>query len=323
MRIAKAAVATVIDCPEPVLTARFLQDAAAALHLPVETLTDDLATLRSDAAEAERRRAEFRARQEESARPAREPAPAAEPPAPIEADWEAEPEATAFDYPEDFAEPPAAPPLSALEASQNLAGALCELLAHHFHESEIMACLIRHLPPAFVHNPYASKLYDLAIAASLAQAPTLTPPDDDPPFRAYLATLFAEPDRLAAGGEDVTPLTYAHDLVRAYWVREYERRTRLLDPDSIEAFTLTQSRKRLQSLPWEAAAPFMDALNPNLAAPPRPAPDTPKAQAGPDFPEPDTPPPEETLPPEDTPPSIPPPEPSWEPDDAGDFYDTL
>ena len=323
MRIAKAAVATVIDCPEPVLTARFLQDAATALHLPVETLTDDLATLRADAAEAERRRAEFRARQEETARPAREPAPAAEPPAPIEADWEDVPEATAIDYPEDFAEPPAAPPLSALEASHNLAGALCELLAHHFHEPEIMACLIRHLPPAFVHNPYASKLYDMAIAASLAKAPTLTPPADDPPFRAYLATLFAAPDRLAAGGEDVTPLTYAHDLVRAYWMREYERRTRSLDPDSIEAFTLTQSRKRLQSLPWEAAAPFMDALTPNLAAPPRHAPDTPKPQAEPNFPEPDTPPTEGTPPTEEARQYLPPPDSFLEPDDAGDFYDTL
>ena len=70
-------------------------------------------------------------------------------------------------------------------------------------------------------------------------------------------------------------------------------------------------------------APFMDALNPNLAAPPRPAPDTPKAQAGPDFPEPDTPPPEGTPPPEEAQLPIPPPEPTWEPDDAGDFYDTL
>ena len=269
MRIAKAAVATVLDCPEPVLTARFLQDAADALHLPVETLRQDLDALRADAAEAERRRAEFRARQEQ-------PAPAQ--PVSLEEEWAAEDEAPEpVPYPEDFAEPPAAPPLSDLDASHNLAGALCELLAHHFHEPEIMGCLIRHLPPTFVHNPFASKLYDLAVEASLNGAKTLAPQTGDPAFTAFLAKLFAQPERILAAGEEITPLTYAHDLVRAYWIREYERRTRLLNPDSVEAFTLTASRKRLQSLPWEAAAPFMDALDPKLAAPaPTPAPTAPK-----------------------------------------------
>ena len=271
MRIAKAAVATVLDCPEPVLTARFLQDAADALRLPVATLNSDLETLRADAAEAERRRAEFRARQE----------------------------------------PPAGPtPLAELEASNNLAGALCELLAHHFHEREVMDCLVRHLPPAFVHNPFAAKLYELAVAASLAGAPNLSPPKDDAELNAFLAHLFAAPDRIAAGGEEITPLVYARDLVRAYWLREYGRRARAADPDSVEAFTLTQSRKRLQALPWEAAAPFMDALNPTLAAP-RPAEAEPAR----------TPPKAAEAAPE--PPAGP--LPDWEPapDDDGDLYDTL
>lgn len=306
MRIAKAAVATVLDCPEPVLTARFLQDAADALRLPVATLNSDLETLRADAAEAERRRAEFRARQEPPAGPTPIPAPEEAPPP--EEEWVAD-APDAF-YPEDFAEPPAAPPLAELEASNNLAGALCELLAHHFHEREVMDCLVRHLPPAFVHNPFAAKLYELAVAASLAGAPNLSPPKDDAELNAFLAHLFAAPDRIAAGGEEITPLVYARDLVRAYWLREYGRRARAADPDSVEAFTLTQSRKRLQALPWEAAAPFMDALNPTLAAP-RPAEAEPvrtppkAAEAGPE-------PPAGPLP-------------DWEPapDDDGDLYDTL
>jgi hypothetical protein len=35
----------------------------------------------------------------------------------------------------------------------------------------------------------------------------------------------------------------------------------------MEAFQLTLHRKRLQSLTWEEAAPFMNALDPNFALP--------------------------------------------------------
>ncbi len=323
MRIAKAAVATVLDCPEPVLTARFLQDAANALHLPVETLTQDLESLRADAAEAERRREAFRARQEA------QPTVAIEQPPPFDDGWDDADEAPLDVYPEDSAEPEPAPALIDLEASRNLAGALCELLAHHFHEPDVMGCLIRHLPPAFVHNPFASKVYDLAVAASLNGARTLSPPDDDPAFKDYLARIFAAPDRIVAAGEDITPLTYAQDLVRAYWLREYERRAKMLDPDSIEAFTLTQSRKRLQSLSWQAAEPYLDALNPVLAAPkPAPPPPSKPSTIGEGALQEDQPVPasntvdyEATPPPPIPDPNLPP---AWDPpNEEEDIYDTL
>lgn len=323
MRIAKAAVATVLDCPEPVLTARFLQDAANALHLPVETLTQDLESLRADAAEAERRREAFRARQEA------QPTVAIEQPPPFDDGWDDADEAPLDVYPEDSAEPEPAPALADLEASRNLAGALCELLAHHFHEPDVMGCLIRHLPPAFVHNPFASKVYDLAVAASLNGARTLSPPDDDPAFKDYLARIFAAPDRIVAAGEDITPLTYAQDLVRAYWLREYERRAKMLDPDSIEAFTLTQSRKRLQSLSWQAAEPYLDALNPILAAPkPESPPPSKPSTIGEGALQEDQPVPAsntvdyEAAPPPPIPdPNLPP---AWDPsDEEEDIYDTL
>lgn len=323
MRIAKAAVATVLDCPEPVLTARFLQDAANALHLPVETLTQDLESLRADAAEAERRREAFRARQEA------QPTVAIEQPPPFDDGWDDADEAPLDVYPEDSAEPEPAPALIDLEASRNLAGALCELLAHHFHEPDVMGCLIRHLPPAFVHNPFASKVYDLAVAASLNGARTLSPPDDDPAFKDYLARIFAAPDRIVAAGEDITPLTYAQDLVRAYWLREYERRAKMLDPDSIEAFTLTQSRKRLQSLSWQAAEPYLDALNPVLAAPkPESPPPSKPSTIGEGALQEDQPVPAsntvdyEAAPPPPIPdPNLPP---AWDPpDEEEDIYDTL
>lgn len=281
VRIARAAVAAVADCPEPVLTARFLQDAASALNLPVSTLESDLETLRADAAEAARRREEFAARQ---AALAGNPPPAPKPREPIDT-VEDYSDVGLYDpleddtpvYDEDLAEPAFAPQLIDLEAAHNLAGALCELLAHSFADPEVMSCLIRHLPPAFVHNPYAAKLYDLAIAATLAKAPRLSPPADDPEFTAYLAKLFALPDRLAADAE-TTPEHFARDLVKAYWIREYDRRSALLDPASPEAFLLAQSKKRLQTLSWEAAAPFMDALNPSLSAAPVSRPPAPAAR---------------------------------------------
>ena len=312
MRIAKAAVATVIDCPEPVLTARFLQDAATALNLPAETLMADLESLRADAAEAERRRAEFRARQEAAERPA----PDQEVAAPISPELAAEAwadEDTQVDYPEDFVEPPAAPPLAELDASKNLAGALCELLAHHFHEPEIMDCLLRHLPPSFVHNPFAAKLYTLATDASIHRAQTLSPPPEDEDFNAFLARLFAEPDRITAGGDEITPLSYARDVVRAYWLREFSRRARDLDPNSVEALALTQSRKRLQALPWEAAAPYMDALSPSLSTPPPPPQPRRREEADEPAPSPEPPPPAQPTEAWESPP----------PEDAEDLYDTL
>ena len=276
VRMAKMAVATVLDCPEPVLTARFLQDAAEALRLPVETLTRDLEALRADAAEAEERRRSFQARQQEGRAPA--PAPSApEVTPPSEAEFLPEEEMAGDLVPvddlpgpeepfvPDAPEPPpvATPSLAELEASQNLAGALCELLAHHFHEPEVMNCLIQHLPPHFVHNPYAARLYDLAVKAALAGDPCLAPPKDDPDFADYLGRLFAGPDRIAADGE-YTPLLYAQDLIRQYWLREYTSRAKLLEPTSPEAFALTLSRKRLQTLAWDEAAPFMNAADPKL-----------------------------------------------------------
>ena len=292
VRMAKAAVATVLDCPEPVLVARFLQDAARALKVPVETLQHDLEALRENAAAAEERRQAFQARQAQLPEAERPEAPAAlDEPAeellvdeaefvPVDDFGETPPANEALPAGEGEVEaPPAAPSMGELVASQNLAGALCELLAHHFAEPEVMDCLIRHLPPAFVHHPYAAKFYDLAVSAALSGAAVLTPPADDPAFSDYLVRLFAAPDRIAADGE-FTPLAYARDLVRCYWMREYDRRARLLSPDTPEALTLLLSKKRLQTLPWEQAEPFLDATHVQLAAlePPKAGPDRPSTR---------------------------------------------
>ncbi len=329
LRIAKAAVTTVIDCPEPVLTARFLQDAAEALRLPLSTLEADLESLREDAAEAQRRREAFLMRQQEE-RPAPTPSSPTQGPTistqteetylDTTGDFVADDAGTEEPYyPEDFGEPAPTQSITDIEASQNLAGALCELLAHHFTDQAVMGCLLRHLPPHFVHNPFAAKFYDLSIAASLNHSATLAPPHDDTEFCDYCARIFALPDRLAAADNDITPLSYAQDLVRQYWLREYERRALLCEPETHEAFQLAQSRKRLQSLSWEAAAPYMDALDPKLltltpptSTPQKPTPASETAEPSPAATD---------VYPEENDVQLDVFEPSF--DDAGDLYDTL
>lgn len=286
VRIARAAVMTVLNCPAPVLTARFLQDAASLLNLPLETLTHDLETVRNDAAEVERRRAEFQAHQERLSAKQTQVAPQ---PTPVDSsdftpspDYEDAPidefeHLDSFDSEEHvtLVDDTPTPPLLDLGASQNLSNALCELLVHHFTDAEVMGCLLKHLPPSFVRNPFAAKLYDLAVEATLAKRQVLAPDRSDEAFTAFLTRAFSAPDRTNSGNEDQTPLAYAQDLIRLFWLHEFEYREKLLDPTTPEAFQLTLDRKRLQSLSWEAAAPFMDALDPKFAAPPPPPAPTP------------------------------------------------
>lgn len=279
VRIARAAVMTVANCPVPVLTARFLQDVAQALNVPVETLTLDLENVRQDAEEIARRREEFLARQSAGTFSRQPPDNSVHTSTdsddvfiPESGDFIADDTFIPVDAPDPSRSPDAdddlQQPLSSdLEASRRLSTALCELLVHYFTDVDVMTCLLQHLPPSFVRDPYAAKIYDLALRAMLAKRSTLEPDRSDVAFSQYLAQLMLAPDRVNAGSDDLTPLSYARDLVRLYWLNEFEYREKLLDPTSMEAFQLTLDRKRLQSLPWEAAAPFMDALNPKFAAP--------------------------------------------------------
>mgnify|MGYP002521033273 CR=1 FL=1 len=283
MRIAKTAVTTILDCPEPVLCARFLQDIAHALQLPVETLREDLKTLQNDAAEAARRRDAFLARQphlpitqRDSHKPTHNPVP---PPA-------YEPNATEQDIFSDdnwmaaddidVLSPDNAPlevtqtgtpsptiTLSELEASHNLCAALCELLVHHFTDHDVMDCLIRHLPPVFVRHPFAAKLYDLAVTAALQKSDQLALSAEDQAFTLQLARQLTLPDRMT-GDEESTPLRVAQDLVLRFWLDEYALAIKRLPANDPEALQLTLSRKRLKSLEWNKAEPFMDALNPSF-----------------------------------------------------------
>ncbi|MBQ9693615.1 MAG: DNA primase [Kiritimatiellae bacterium] len=289
IRIARTAVTTVANCPTPVLTTRFLQDVAQLLNLPFDTLNRDLETVREDAAEIARRRAEFQAQQAPVAIAPKDTSPTPPPAAEetLSSDF-TEADFDAAEYVDDWALLPENQDETTVEAvnlnvSQNLTEALCELLVHHFTDSDVMGCLLQHLPPTFVRHPFAAKLYDLAVAATLSKRQILEPDRSDAAFNTFLAQHFVMPDRCNSGNEEMTPLSYAQDLVRRFWLCEFEYREKLLDPTSTEAFQLTLDRKRLQSLAWDAAAPFMNALDPKFAAPaPEPqAVSTPIVQASP------------------------------------------
>lgn len=283
MRIARTAILSVVDCPEPILTAKFLKDLSEILGLPLSVFEEDLAHLREDAAEANQRREAFQQRQHASdAQPTPAPIPTHEDddllvdsPMMEDEDFPSFP----IDEGEDFIDtvvptfeedtPTLSQPRRAFDitADQNLNEALCELLVHYFNDTTVMTCLVQHLPPSFVHHPYTAKLYDLAIEATLAKRATLSPDRDDTAFVSFLSQCFAMPDRILANNDDITPLSFAQDLVKKFWLSEFILREQRLDPNSDAAFEMILSRKRLQSLAWDDAAPFMNALDPKLSAP--------------------------------------------------------
>jgi hypothetical protein len=259
-----------------VLTTRFLQDTATALNLPLSTLTGDLETVRANAEEAARRRAEFLERQETHQTAPRPTASIDASPlesSPFleddfiadEGDEEFVPTEDSMPIADDASEEPTLPTTNELDVAQNLTGAFCELLAHHFTDEEVMACLLQHLPPSFIRNPYADKLYSLALDASISKRSYLTPDHSDANFSNFLAKLFATADRITPGSDDLTPLSNARDIITRYWLREFEYRAKMAPPDSLEAYQQTLYQKRLKDLSWEAAAPFMDALAPTFA----------------------------------------------------------
>jgi hypothetical protein len=72
---------------------------------------------------------------------------------------------------------------------------------------------------------------------------------------------------MLSAGEEASPLNFARDIIKQFWLNAFRLREQQLDPDSDEAYAMTLSRRRLEALPWDQAAPFMDALNPMLSAP--------------------------------------------------------
>ncbi len=283
MRIARTAILSIVDCPEPILTAKFLKDLSDILGLPLSVFEEDLNHLREDAIETNQRREAFQQRQHADIPQVEHPSTQDENnflDTSIEEDDDGNFPTFPIDEGEDFIETSItsvdddsltsinqSPRSFDITADQNLNDALCELLVHYFTDTAVMTCLVQHLPPSFVHHPYTAKLYDLAIEATLAKRANLSPSRDDQAFVDFLTHCFAMPDRILANNDDITPLAFAQDLIKKFWLSEFILREQRLDPNSDAAFEMALSRKRLQSLPWENAAPFMNALDPKLSAP--------------------------------------------------------
>ncbi len=273
---ARVIVELIKDCQEPILEAKFLQDAAEALHLPKEALEHHLTLAREEAALSQRRREAYQQRTTLSAEALRdEEASGSFPEEPSAMPIDAEPSsefdafvsdletfesAAAFDEADDTGGGEAIT-LADLEASRALHDTFCELLFYHFADKGVMECLLKHLPVAFVDDEAASALYALACSAHLKHAATLDVSHENPALAERFSALAARPDKMYALEEDFI-LAAVRDIVKRYWIREYQRRLRRCDPNSEEALNTILSSKRLEALDWEHAAPYMDALNP-------------------------------------------------------------
>lgn len=156
--------------------------------------------------------------------------------------------------------------------SESLMQAFCELLVHHFHEQPVMDLLIAHLPPIFVRQPYAAKLYTLACDAYLKQVDLLNDQGDDPAFSSFLNELLKRNSKVEYAKE-ATSLDLTQQLVKRFWILECDYRRHAMTGDSnlIERLTLSTSIKRFETLPWDAAAHYMNAqaaeVLPSIKAP--------------------------------------------------------
>lgn len=318
-RIASAAVSLIRDCEDPILTAKFLQEAAGALGLPLSALETSLTRAREAADEARQRRETYQTRQQGPGMPA-SPEDAPSPARYIASDdgvafWEG----PADDFiPEtddsipDNGDTVSPVSVAGLMASRALNEAFGELLVHHFSDSAVMDSLIRHLPQRFVDDPLIARLYALACTAYLKHLPAIEILDGDPVLTEMLSTLVARPDRML-GDDDDTLLAGTRDLIRRYWVRECRNRQHCCSPDSAEAIDLALSGKRLETLPWEQAAPYMDAVRAFPEDGLRIRPSTPSETKKPDVPA-------APVPPSDVHLAKPLPQEPPEPDAETDFY---
>lgn len=277
-RIAKSVIATIQACPEPMLCAKFLQDAAECLGLPVVALEEELAQARAKAEEDAARKAAYQS----SARPEATPQVPSEPDPAISEDfvpdgdeWH-DADGDFDEYISDEETSPAKPSrsLKDLEALNRLSLALCELLAHHFNDDDVMERIVHHLPPAFITHPYTARLLGLACKAYLARQPMLTDPKDDPGFTEFLMAQLAENSKLEYALE-TTPAEQAQFIITRYWDYAYHQRRDALAETSPERMMLTLSIKRLKELPWDKACAYMNAATADAFPTITPEPDTP------------------------------------------------
>lgn len=319
LRIARGVIETIATCPSAVLRAHAINDAATLLGLPPSALEEDLEAERKALAEEQARRDLYARNREETLR-ALPDEPQAEPPA---HDDSFEPDFDDAFAPDDFSPPPddeQAPPASApslvgMEAHNRLSLSLCELLVHHFQDAAVMDCVLHHLPADLVTQPYARRTLELACSSYLKHATVFDSGTllEDPGFLAFITDLLSRNSRLEYARE-ATPLSAARELITRFWELSYrQQRERLAgDPSAtLLRLQLSESIKRLETLPWEDVCSYLNARSADRTAviQPPPKPEKPVKKAPPPVEAPSRPAPPSFIPEEDP-----------EPDDDFDLF---
>ncbi len=292
-RISRELVSTIAPCTDPILIAAFLKEAAEIVALPISAFEQTLEDVKAQAQADAQRRESYAQQPAQSTKETTQETTQKDPPAIIHYDdgdrpdddgeeviddWDGDigtpvDQSKVIDRPVDRDRPidydqtdtetdtkdPIQSSYKAMLITDNLSEAFCELLAHYFHDPDVMELLLAHLPQCFVSQPYATKLYTLACDAYIKRTDYLDAPQDDQTFCAFLQKIFSKNSRVEYAKE-VTPVDLAKDLIKKFWLLECKTHRETLSPDdTIGRLTLTASINRFTTLPWENAKSYMNA----------------------------------------------------------------
>ncbi len=322
-RIARAVIETIATCPGAVLRAHAVNDAATLLGLPPSALEEDLEAERAALAREQARR-DLYARNREETLSALPETPGQDP---IPHDDAFEPDFDDPFLPDDLhapaapdgaeAPPAPAPSLVGMEAHNRLSLSLCEILVHHFQDPAVMDCVLRHLPADLVTQPYARRTFELACASYLNHAAVFDSGTllEDPGFQTFITELLSRNSRLEYARE-ATPLSAIREIITRLWKNSYRQQKERLAADpaaTLLRLQLTETIHRLETLPWETVAAYLNARSADRTAVIQPPPSAAKPRKPP-------PPPAEPKPrPIPAPPPLIPEE-DPEPDDDFDLF---
>ncbi len=234
-RMSKEVLLTVASCPQAVMRATMLKEAARLLSLPYEALDDELRKVKIDPPKA-------------VAGDAEEVAPLVDAQAPARRDEGAEASSTL---------PP--PPAET---------AFCEFLlrCERLPEAKDLAAMLGDAtPPEVFAHPFTRAFVETWCAEAAGTDDLIAPWREtlSPDFRALFDGILEEQDKTQASARDVEDL--ARDFVRTLWVAHLKRLRGNLPAAGDEAaarrrMDLTLAIKRLPTAPWKEAQEIFKSL---------------------------------------------------------------
>ncbi len=234
-RISRAVIESLLACPNAVMRAHLLQEAAGLLSLPAEALQQDMETAR---ALAERKAAYAvpaggaGAGSDDGADP--DELPPLDDGGPV------------FDDEADLDEVPVEPGEAILARHIRLYESLLELLLHHPLNVTLRNLICEYLPPDIIQDLH-TRLFVQSIFDNPGHGGPLIIPSvpGDPSFAEHVDALRSRDDRVIDSG-DVTPEDAVQDLIRRLWLIHFEAE-RTAATDVRRRMELTTVIKALQT----------------------------------------------------------------------------